>query len=165
MNKVVLILFLSWMSLLGYSKEGEVSSGPKTNISGYITEKNSGDSVSYAVVYIKGTTFSTISDVKGYYELKNIPIGKVVLGVKGTGYHSDEKSVNLTGNSNVINFKVSDDDVQLDEVVVSADRNETKKRLASCLVNIVGSKTFTATQSTCLAQGLNFQPGVRTEDD
>ena len=29
MNKVVLILFLSWMSLLGYSKEGEVSSGPK----------------------------------------------------------------------------------------------------------------------------------------
>lgn len=165
MNKVVLILFLSWMSLLGYSKEGEVSSGPKTNISGYITEKNSGDSVSYAVVYIKGTTFSTISDVKGYYELKNIPMGKVVLGVKGTGYHSDEKSVNLTGNSNVINFKVSDDDVQLDEVVVSADRNETKKRLASCLVNIVGSKTFTATQSTCLAQGLNFQPGVRTEDD
>ena len=33
------------------------------------------------------------------------------------------------------------------------------------LVSVVGSKVFDITQSTCLAQGLNFQPGVRTEDN
>ncbi len=165
MNKIVLVLFLSFMSLFGYAEEGETSAEPRTNISGYVTEKESGDSICYAVVYIKGTTFSTLSDINGYYELKDVPVGKAVLAVKGTGYHADEKTVTLNSSTNRIDFRVSDDDVQLDEVVVSADRNETKKRLASSLVSIVGSRIFTATQSTCLAQGLNFQPGVRTEDD
>ena len=37
--------------------------------------------------------------------------------------------------------------------------------MAPNLVNVINGKVFDITQSTCLAQGLNFQPGVRTEDN
>ena len=32
-------------------------------------------------------------------------------------------------------------------------------------MNVIGPKLLDVTQSVCLAQGLNFQPGVRTEDN
>lgn len=53
----------------------------------------------------------------------------------------------------------------LETVVVSANRNETKRRLAPTLVSVISPKTFEMTQSTTLAQGLNFQPGVRVENN
>lgn len=63
-----------------------------------------------------------------------------------------------------LNFAIEQDDIALDDVVVSANRNETKRKLAPNLVNVLSPKLFDATQSVCLAQGLNFQPesGQRT---
>ena len=55
-------------------------------------------------------------------------------------------------------FEIEEDAVALDGVVVSANRNETTRRLAPTLVNVVDLKIFENTNSTTLAQGLNFQP-------
>lgn len=57
------------------------------------------------------------------------------------------------------------EDIRLNEVVVSANREVTQSRLAPTLVSVLSSKTFVNTHAQCLADGLNFQPGVRTEDD
>ena len=48
---------------------------------------------------------------------------------------------------------------------VSANRNETIRRLAPTLVNVVDLKIIENTNSTTLAQGLSFQPGVRVESN
>ena len=62
-------------------------------------------------------------------------------------------------------FEIEEDAVALDGVVVSANRNETTRRLAPTLVNVVDMKMFETTNSTTLAQGLSFQPGVRVESN
>ena len=64
-----------------------------------------------------------------------------------------------------INFNAEEDAVSLDGVVVSANRNETTRRLAPSLVNVLDSKVFETTHATSLADGLNFQPGVRVENN
>jgi len=51
----------------------------------------------------------------------------------------------------------------LESVVVSANRNETNRKEAPTIVNIISPKIFENTNSVCLAQGLNFQPGLRVE--
>ena len=51
----------------------------------------------------------------------------------------------------------------LDEVVLTANRSQTLRREAPALVNVLDSKLFDQTNAMCMAQGLNFQPGVRTE--
>ncbi|NMC61251.1 MAG: TonB-dependent receptor, partial [Candidatus Methanofastidiosa archaeon] len=53
--------------------------------------------------------------------------------------------------------------IQLESVVVSANRNEVNRKEAPTIVNIISPKLFENTNSVCLAQGLNFQPGLRVE--
>ena len=55
--------------------------------------------------------------------------------------------------------------VALDEVVVSANRNETSRRMAPTLVKVLDGGLFEARSAACLAEGLTFQPGVRVENN
>ena len=55
------------------------------------------------------------------------------------------------------NFELEEDAVALDEVVVSANRSVTKRRLAPTLVNVVDMKMFENTSSS-LSQGLTSSP-------
>lgn len=136
------------------------------NIYGHVIDKMSGEHMPYVTVQLKGTTIATTTDKTGHYFLKNLPEGRFTIVVKYLGYKTIERTVNIKHDATQEqNFALTTDDVALDEVVVSANRNETARRLAPNLVNVIGGKLFDITQSTCLAKGLNFQPGVRTEDD
>jgi outer membrane receptor for ferrienterochelin and colicins len=103
-------------------------------------------------------------DATGHYFLKNIPSGKYLIVVSGVGYKTIEKEIDLTLVKSIeMNFELEYDQIMLESVVVSANRNETNRREAPALVNIINGKIFENTNSVCLAQVLNFQPGLRTE--
>lgn len=136
------------------------------NVYGHVINKSSGEHLPFVTIQLKGTTIVTTTDHTGHYFLKNLPEGTFTVVVKMVGYKTQEKKVAIKHDATQeLNFALASDDVDLDEVVVSANRNETQRRLAPNLVNVIGGKLFDITQSTCLAQGLNFQPGVRTEDN
>lgn len=136
------------------------------NVYGHVINKGSGEHLPFVTIQLKGTTIVTTTDHTGHYFLKNLPEGTFTVVVKMVGYKTQEKKVAIKHDATQeLNFALASDDVDLDEVVVSANRNETQRRLAPNLVNVIGGKLFDITQSTCLAQGLNFQPGVRTEDN
>ena len=136
------------------------------NVYGHVINKSSGEHLPFVTIQLKGTTIVTTTDHTGHYFLKNLPEGTFSVVVKMVGYKTQEKKVAIKHDATQeLNFALASDDVDLDEVVVSANRNETQRRLAPNLVNVIGGKLFDITQSTCLAQGLNFQPGVRTEDN
>ena len=136
------------------------------NVYGHVKDAKTGEHLPYVVIQIKGTTIGTTTDKTGHFFLKNLPEGSFVIEAKYMGYSTQSQSITIKHDtSKELNFTLSPSDFNLDEVVVSANRNETKRRLAPNLVSVIGGKLFDITQSTCLAQGLNFQPGVRTEDD
>lgn len=136
------------------------------NVYGHVINKSSGEHLPFVTIQLKGTTIVTTTDHTGHYFLKNLPEGTFTVVVKMVGYKTQEKKVAIKHDATQeLNFALASDDVDLDEVVVSANRNETQRRLAPNLVNVIGGKLFDITQSSCLAQGLNFQPGVRTEDN
>ena len=136
------------------------------NVYGHVINKSSGEHLPFVTIQLKGTTIVTTTDHTGHYFLKNLPEGTFTVVVKMVGYKTQEKKVAIKHDATQeLNFALASDDVDLDEVVVSANRNEMQRRLAPNLVNVIGGKLFDITQSTCLAQGLNFQPGVRTEDN
>lgn len=127
------------------------------NVYGHVKDRKSGEHMPYATIQIKGTTIGTTTDQTGHYFLKNLPEGTYTILVKCLGYKTAERTVTIKHDATQEqNFSLDTDDVALDEVVVSANRNETTRRLAPNLVNVLGSKLFDLTQSTCLAQGLNF---------
>ena len=144
----------------------ENEKGTDANIYGHVVDAKSGEHVPYAIINVKGTTIATTTDMTGHFFLKNLPEGTFTIEAKYMGYTTMSKMVTTKKNtSKELNFNLSPSDLSLDEVVVSANRSETKRRMAPNLVNVINGKVFDITQSTCLAQGLNFQPGVRTEDN
>lgn len=136
------------------------------NIVGHIIDKKSGEHLSFINIYLEGTTIGTTSDATGHYFLKNLPEGKFTIVAKSLGYKTEKKSINLKkGKTIEINFEIEEDAVSLDGVVVSANRNETTRRMAPTLVNVLDARVFETSNATSLAEGLNFQPGVRVENN
>lgn len=168
-TKVKIILLMLWAMFMPLMMKAGVEvppNGTDANLYGHVIDKQNGEHLPYIAILVKGTTIGTTTDVSGHYFLKNLPVGTLTLEIKSMGYRTIQKNVTVKAGASIeLNFELDPDDVSLDEVVVSANRSETKRRLAPNLVSVVNSKLFETTQATCLAQGLNFQPGVRTEDN
>ena len=134
------------------------------NVIGHVLDKKSGEHLSYITIALKGTTVGTTTDNSGHYFLKNLPEGNFVLIASAVGFKTINRKVTLKkGVTLEENFELEEDAISLDGVVVSANRNETTRRMAPTLVNVMDMKLFESTNSSTLAQGLNFQPGVRVE--
>jgi outer membrane receptor for ferrienterochelin and colicins len=135
-------------------------------IRGHVVDKTTGDHVPYINIMLRGTTLGTATDATGHYTLRNIPSEEIVLVATAVGYKTVEKTVKVQrGRTTEVNFDIEEDAVLLENVVVSANRSETKRREASTIVNVITPKLFENTNSVCLAQGLNFQPGLRVENN
>ena len=149
-----------------YGDELENLNKSDANIVGHIIDKNTGKHVPYVNIVLKGTTIGTTTDDSGHYFLKNLPAGTFTMEVSTLGYKTVTRTVTLKkGKTMEENFDIEEDLIALDGVVVSANRNETTRRMAPTLVNVIDSRMFETTSSPTLAEGLNFQPGVRVENN
>lgn len=135
-------------------------------ITGHVIEKGRENSLSYATILIIETGEGTISNENGDFIFKDIPVGEYTLRVQLVGYKTQTKKV-IVGNDFAIDihFAMEEEKVQMDEVVVSANRNEISRRLAPVVVNVMSNKLFESVNSTDLAKALNYQSGLRVENN
>lgn len=87
-------------------------------LSGRIISKEK-ESVEYATVYLKGTSYGCSTNEQGMYHL-HAPAGRYTLVVSAIGYDTVERPITLTGERQKLNITLTDQQVQLDEVVVMA---------------------------------------------
>jgi outer membrane receptor for ferrienterochelin and colicins len=160
MNRIVWALII----LLFCSFTGFAQNKIDDHIFGHVINKNTREYIPYVNVSLKGTTIGVAADGTGHYYLKNLPAEKFLVVVSGVGYKTLEKEVDLTSvKSYELDFELEEDQMLLGSVVVSANRNETNRKEAPAIVNIISPRVFESTNSVCLAQGLSFQPGLRVE--
>ena len=134
------------------------------NIFGHVVDKNTGKHVPFFTISIKGTTIGTTTDATGHYFLKNLPTGEHILVASGMGFETQEKKILIEANkSTEVDFEVQETSLLLEGVVVTASRNESSRREAASIVNVISPKILENTNAVCVAQGLSFQPGLRVE--
>ncbi len=134
------------------------------NIVGHVTAK--GVHIPFASVAIKGTTIGTVTDESGHFQMIHLPIGEVTVIVSVVGYKSQERKVITKADYTLeVKFNLEVDVLDLDEVVVSADRSKQKRIEAPVIVNTISPKLFNTTQSVTLGESLNFSPGLRLENN
>ena len=151
---------------IGVRAENEVKEKTDANIKGSVVDSKTQQPLSHASVLVVGTVITTTTDAEGHYSLNNLPLGKVKIEVRSAGYRTLRQEVTTERSyTTEQNFELTPDEIALDEVVVSANRSLTLRRESPVIVNVLDTKLFESTHSTTLAQGLNFQPGVRTEDN
>ena len=117
----------------------------------------------FATVSVENYNAGTAADSNGAYKI-NLPNKPVTLIIQAVGFKTlRKKIIPANYSSTALDFVLIEDLLGLEEVVVSATRNRISKKKAAVIVNVLSPKLFKATQSISLADGLNYQPGVRVE--
>ena len=163
MKRILLIILGALCPVLSMTANDKTV---ESNIHGHVIDKNTGEHIPYIFINLKGTTISTTSASNGHYHLEHLPEGKFIIQASGIGWKTVSKEITVVeGNTLEINFLLEEDNIQLDGVVVSANRSEITRMMAPTLVNVVDMGTYERVNATSLSQGLVFQPGVRVENN
>jgi len=159
-----LILFIISPSLSGFTNEPEKR--PHTDAMLFGDVKSEGEHIPFASVVIRGTTIGTAADATGHFKLTHLPVGKQTVLVSAVGYKPYAADVELKPNSSVILLaELKPDNIGIEQVIISADRNAKSRSKTPVLVNSISPKLFQRTQSVTLSEGLNFSPGLRMENN
>ena len=120
----------------------------------------------FANVYVKGTTIGIAADQTGHFQLLNLPVGELTVVASAIGYKRKEITIVIKeGITSELKFELDSDVLNLQEVVVSADRSERNRNDAPVIVNTITPSLFKYSQSVTLSEGLNFSPGLRMENN
>lgn len=158
-----LLLLIIFLSSVLHSFSNPI---PAVQLKGHVIDAKTGEHLSYVTVAVKNSTIATASDASGHFTLKNLRPGSYTIVAQTVGYTTLEKIIDLTeGQSLDVEFDLQPADMKLSEVVVSANRNEIKRKEASVVVGVLDTKLFDTSNSCNLAQGLNFQSGLRVENN
>lgn len=107
------------------------------SLSGKVTDQN-GMALPGANVYIKGTTIGTISDMDGNFTLSGVPSGNQTLVATFVGYTNQEQSVTVSDASQSVSFSLTEDAVQVEEVVAIGYGTQKKKLVTGATVQVKG---------------------------
>jgi outer membrane receptor for ferrienterochelin and colicins len=162
MNKlnIVSTILLLIISQMAFANPGKTNA----RVKGHILNTN-GEHVPYASIIVRGTTIGTITNGSGHFHLSNFPTGTYTLQAECLGYKPEEIKIDVESGETVeVKFKLEEDVLNMEEVVITGDRTGTARTEASTIVSSIKPKLFSSTQSTTLSEGLNFSPGLRVEN-
>ena len=96
-------------------------------ISGTVYDQD-GVTVPSAHVFINGTTYGTLTNNNGSFEIKKIPDGVYQLVVKFLGYKDFVTQINSSAASEPLQIVLQEDVYDLEEITVVSDRKQWKER-------------------------------------
>ena len=161
MRKIVSVLVLALCCVVHLWAQEEYDA----HLVGHVLDERTGEHLPFVNVQVKGTNIGTVTDESGHFFMKNLPLGKQVIVFSYVGYETVELPVRIEQNKTVeLKATIHELTQLLNSVVVTANRYETKRQEASTIVNVLSPKLFETTAVACVADVLNFQPGLRVEN-
>lgn len=149
------------MSLDAYADKKGTSS-----IVGTVIDAHTREAVPSAQIVVVGTQIGTTSDTSGAYKIGGLPAGTYTIEARMLGYATASERITISdGKTRHLDFYLQEQNIMMDGIVVSANRQETRRKLAPSLVTVLGRDVLLKTNSENLSQGLRFQPGLRVEDN
>ncbi len=136
------------------------------NITGHVIDAENGEHMPGCLVKILSTGLATVTDASGHYVFRDLKPGLYTLEVSSIGYVAARLDARAEAGRTVeLNFEIRPDAFMLDQVVVTSSKSETRRRESPSLVNVVTGSALLGLGACSLADGLDFQPGVRVEND
>jgi outer membrane cobalamin receptor len=124
---VVLLLFLGGSPPLA----AQQATG---NIRGEATDASTGQPLNGVQVSIPGTGRGALTDLRGSFLILNVPAGTVTVRAEMIGYGQVNQTVTVTaGETSTVAFALHQTAVDLDEIVVTATGQATKRELGTSM--------------------------------
>ncbi len=135
-------------------------------ISGHVLDASNESNIPFANVLVVETGKGITSNEDGQFKITSLRAGKYTLRVSAMGYETMTKEVVVSNDfATVVHFKLKEESKMIDEVVVSANRNEISRKDAPVVVSVANLKLFETVNSVDLAKSLNYITGLRVENN
>ena len=145
MKKYFLIISFLFFGVYSFAQTG--------TIRGFVSDKNTGEPIMFCNVTIGGTSHGSQTDLNGMYTLARIPEGEHKIVVTFIGYNKLTKDISLNnGQILTLKFELESSTVNIDEVEISAERQEMKTDVKAASIKITN-------------EGLNLVPTIGGEAD
>ena len=163
--KYISLLFLFIFFSLNYIlADSQTINNSDANITGHVLEAETQEHLGYVTIQVKGTQIGTTTDATGHFLLTNLTPGPITLVFSMVGFETKEVKVELkAGVTTNVDVELNEAAFAINDVVVSANRYETKRRETASLVNVLSPLVFENTTSSNVSEVLDFQPGLRVE--
>ena len=134
---------------------GEVFAQQTGSITGRVVDGQSGEPVSSAQIFIPDLTTGVLTQLNGRYLLLNVPLGTHTVRFVRIGYRAMTAEVTVTaGGTALQNFTVSQDALQLDEIIVTGTPGGTQRRAIGNTVARVDAAEIVASRPISSMQNL-----------
>ncbi|MEM7102699.1 MAG: TonB-dependent receptor [Bacteroidota bacterium] len=134
------------------------------DVRGFVYDKDNGEPILFANVYLAGTTFGGTTDVNGFFNISKVPEGKYILTCEYLGYDSTGVEIEVF-EGKILNqsLYLSESATDLSIVDVSAKRDEAKRDVRVSVVTVTPKDIKSLPGlggEPDLAQYLQILPGV-----
>ena len=156
MKKYFLLISFLFFVVSSFSQTG--------TIRGFVSDKNTGESIIFCNVTIDGTSHGSQTDLNGMYTLSKIPAGEHKIAVTFIGYKKLTQDISLNkGQILTLKFELESSTVNIGEVEISAERQEMKTDVKAASIKITNEDLNlvpTIGGEADLAQYMQIIPGV-----
>jgi hypothetical protein len=156
MQKFIFTIIVLILSVSAFAQNG--------TIRGFVYDKESGEPIIFCNVSLKGTTLGAPTDVNGFFSIAKVPSGDYKIIITYLGFDSLQENIYLAaGKILTKKFELKESSIQLEEVRVSAKRQEMKTEVNAAVIKITPKDMEmipTIGGEPDLAQYLQIVPGV-----
>ncbi|MEO1022580.1 MAG: TonB-dependent receptor [Bacteroidota bacterium] len=141
------------------------------SISGLVRDAETGDVLTGANVYIKGTSNGTSTDLRGFYLLKNVPTGEQTIVVSYLGFNSTELTVQISGKIRTErDIALEENFYELEGIVVQTNlqgqaRALNQQKTALNIKNVVAADLIGRFPDPNVAEALRRVPAITVQRD
>ena len=108
-------------------------------ISGKVTDENS-NALKAVTVHLLNTNISVLTNAQGNYVINDIHKGKYIISFSSVGYASQNKNVEVSSAVNNVDIQLADATAQLDDVVVTAEKEEASVQKIPAAITALSEK-------------------------
>ena len=158
--RIIYLLFFLSINTLVYAQNN--------TISGFITDKETGEALIGANVFIQETGNGMSTDKNGYYVLQNISSGNYNLIVSYIGYNTFKKDIVVLENESIkMDISLIIEALEINEVEVSAEKLQRKNNIQPSRVNLSPRiiKAAPALAEPDIFRTIQALPGVLTNNE
>lgn len=132
-------------------------------VKGFVLNDKNAEPMPFATVLLIGTTNGSVTDVNGFFNIVNAPVGTYKLVVKYIGYKSDTSEVTIVaGVTQNVKIRIIEEENVLTEIKIDAKRQERKTQTQVSTISFTPKtidKIPTIGGAPELAQFLQIIPG------
>ena len=132
MKKIALLLIVCLFTVHLFAQNN-------ASIAGQVTDEKS-NALKAVTVHLLNTNISVLTDAKGNYSINHIHTGRYIISFSSVGYASQNKNVEIKSETNNIDVQLADATAQLDDVVVTAEKEEASVQKIPAAITALSAK-------------------------